>query len=377
MPTATTTLTSSSTSTTLKVKSSMNGSSSSATATAGPSSSTSATLRSMYNRAAKAFLNRDISLTNSLLHSAFTLIPSPLALLPGKTDALCSQRRKWEILRITMETTIYASPRNPADPLPQDLREMLIKSPHSLVQSMYTRSLELFTPTTNGQTKRDSAYLPSQVLTTLIYSSLKLDCPDVGRKMIEEWLARWGLMEADPNDDGGYDKVVELYTLQVLPKVHDWVYAKEFLDYETELPKETREALKTSLHALHEQYLKSLASPKYPETPTNGSAVVNGSSIQRSHSPASSSSSLSTTSTHTAVPSTPRQPLNGRNGNARSPLASRPRSEAHRDAVYPAEARLTIVIHNIPAPRLSDLSDLTFALNNPSLFIRHQVPIPL
>ncbi|KAF4571539.1 hypothetical protein EYR36_008879 [Pleurotus pulmonarius] len=279
----------------------------SSTTMPGPSSPNTATLRSMYNRAAKAFLNRDISLTNSLLHSAFSLISPPTTPLPTRTDSLDGQRRKWDVLRITMETTLYASPRNPTDPIPQDLRELLIQTPHSLVQTMYARSLELFTPAMDGQHKRDSAYLPSQVLVTLIYSTLKLDCPEVGRKFIEEWLARWGLIELDTNEDGGYDKVVELYCLQVLPKVQDWAYAREFLDYETQLAKEKRE---TSLHALHEQYLKSLAVPLEPTT--NGSATPNGHANKRSHSPASTSSSLSTTSTHTAVPSTPRDLRNGR-----------------------------------------------------------------
>ncbi|KAF9489448.1 hypothetical protein BDN71DRAFT_1456155, partial [Pleurotus eryngii] len=287
------------------------------TTMSGPSSPNTATLRSMYNRAAKAFLNRDISLTNSLLHSAFSLIsPSPTS-PSSNTDPLDSQRRKWDILRITMETTLYASPRNPTDPIPQDLRELLIQTPHSLVQSMYARSLELFTPAVDGQHKRDSAYLPSQVLVTLIYSTLKLECPEVGRKFIEEWLARWGLIELDTKEDGGYDKVVELYCLQVLPKVQDWAYAREFLDYETQLGKEKRE---TSLHALHEQYLKSLVPPEPgpPKPTTNGSATPNGNghANRRSHSPApsatSTSSSLSTTSTHTAMPSTPRDLRNGR-----------------------------------------------------------------
>ncbi|KAF4596286.1 hypothetical protein EYR38_007663 [Pleurotus pulmonarius] len=279
----------------------------SSTTVSGPSSPNTATLRSMYNRAAKAFLNRDISLTNSLLHAAFSLISAPPTSSSLRTDPLDGQRRKWDVLRITMETTLYASPRNPTDPIPQDLRELLIQTPHSLVQSMYARSLELFTPAMDGQHKRDSAYLPSQVLVTLIYSTLKLDCPEVGRKFIEEWLARWGLIELDTNEDGGYDKVVELYCLQVLPKVQDWAYAREFLDYETQLAQEKRE---TSLRALHEQYLRSLAVPLEPTT--NGSATPNGHANKRSHSPASTSSSLSTTSTHTAVPSTPRDLRKGR-----------------------------------------------------------------
>jgi len=36
----------------------------------------------------------------------------------------------------------------------------------------------------------NAAYLQIQVLTTLVYCSLKLDASDVGRIVVKEWLAR-------------------------------------------------------------------------------------------------------------------------------------------------------------------------------------------
>ena len=91
--------------------------------TAQPASSAAATLRSLYPRAARAFLQRDVALTHSLLTSAFSLI-SPPASLAAANDALSSHRRKWDILRITFETTLYASPPSTHDPetLPSALR---------------------------------------------------------------------------------------------------------------------------------------------------------------------------------------------------------------------------------------------------------------
>jgi len=68
-----------------------------------------------------------------------------------------------------------------------------------------------------------------------------LGVPDVGRMIIEDWLSR-----RDPQDDGvrnrdAYDKVLELYILHILPKIGQWDYAKEFLEYESELPAARRD----------------------------------------------------------------------------------------------------------------------------------------
>lgn len=39
----------------------------------------------------------------------------------------------------------------------------------------------------------------------------------------------------------GYDKVLELYCLHILPKLDQWDYTEEFLEYESELPVQRRE----------------------------------------------------------------------------------------------------------------------------------------
>ncbi|KAF7375908.1 hypothetical protein MSAN_00005200 [Mycena sanguinolenta] len=93
-----------------------------------------------------------------------------------------------------------------------------------------------------------------------------------------------------------YRKAVEAYCLYVLPKLEQWEYASEFLDYESELTPDTRESFKTSLRTLHAQAIAARLPRVQPP---------------RAHSPApsssSSSSSLSsTTSMHTVVPATPR-----------------------------------------------------------------------
>ncbi|TFK20718.1 hypothetical protein FA15DRAFT_599241 [Coprinopsis marcescibilis] len=270
-----------------------------------PTASTAATLRGLYNRAARAFLHRDIALTFSLIETAFELVKAPALV----HDALAEHRRKWDILRITLETTIYADP--PAmDSIPRTLQSNITESPHTLMSNIYKRSLELFTPTSGPSDKlaTDPAFLPSSVLITMLYSSLKVDSADIGRMMAEQWLSRrespllLNPTNSEETEDDGYDKVVEIYSLHILPKLEQWVYAKEFLQFEGELQQHRRELFKSRLNALHAETLASWK-PASPPSPSPTPPF-------RSHSPtpsSSSSSSLSTTSTHTIVPPTPRR----------------------------------------------------------------------
>lgn len=210
---------------------------------AGPSSgSTISTLRALYPRAAHALLQRDFALTQSLLESAFELLSPPVGVL-SVPDALDMHRRKWEILRITLETSAFASPpaskRSPADDvLPPSLRANLMLSAPGLITALHARSTRLFTP---KQRSPKASFLPAQILVPLVLSSLKLHCPDVARSMIEDWLALRETVESTRADSEGYERVVELFCLHVLPRIHEWEYAQEFLEYESELPDETRE----------------------------------------------------------------------------------------------------------------------------------------
>ncbi|KAI0649444.1 hypothetical protein C8Q79DRAFT_903518 [Trametes meyenii] len=292
MPTATTTTTTPASVLSLKASS---------------SSSTATTLRSLYPRAARAFLQRDVPLTHSLLNSAFTLLGPPASVV-SVNDAFASQRRKWDILRVTFETTLYASPPSAQDPehLPAALRANLMLSPEPLIATIHNRSLVLFTPLDSPQ-KSSSAFLPSQILVTLVLASLKLDCTDVGRGMIEDWLAKHG-QEEIPDDPKGYAKVLELYCLHILPRLEDWDYAEDFLTYERELPPDVRQQYTTSLRQLRAEAAANAharASLPLDSTPSSSAS-------SRSVSPVPSDSSASSSSTHTATPRAPRASANGR-----------------------------------------------------------------
>ncbi|KAG1845488.1 hypothetical protein DFJ58DRAFT_800837 [Suillus subalutaceus] len=276
MPTAMTTMATVSTSDMLPHKTSGKG-----------SSTTEATLQSLYNRAARAFLHRDITITFTLLTAAFALLPPPLAPSPDPLDV---HRRKWDILRITLETTVFSSTPDIAD-LPQPLREFLLLSPQSFISTLCARSLTLFTPSSLHR-KPSSAFLPHQVLITLVASSIKIDCPSVGREMTEDWLSKRGQYDFVPSTGEPYHKVLELYCLHVLPRLGEWEYVKEFLSYENELSPDKKRELYLALEAQHAHALKSTRreTPK-PETPPSPTPIP----PLRSLSPASSSSSLSTT----------------------------------------------------------------------------------
>jgi hypothetical protein len=61
--------------------------------------------------------------------------------------------------------------------------------------------------------------------------------------MIEDWLSRRGQNEEqeDEEREEGYEKVLEMFICQVLPRLEQWEYAEEFLKYETELSPNRRE----------------------------------------------------------------------------------------------------------------------------------------
>ncbi|KAJ7668488.1 hypothetical protein DFH06DRAFT_200989 [Mycena polygramma] len=265
-----------------------------------PEPSPVATLHTLYNRAARAFLLREVPLVHSLLESAFALLqpPEPYRQQP---DELAQYRSKWDLLRITFETTIYASP--PTRGLPDSLRDLLAQPPATLITAAYHRSLILFTPRAAQQ---KASHIPSAVILTLVYSSLKLEAPDAGRVIVEDWLAsRDNSLISSQEEDSNYRKAVEAYCLHVLPKLEQWDYAREFLDYESELSPEARQSLQTSLQTLHAQAIAERLPPASPHTPSSSSNPTH-----RPYSPtpsSSSSSSLSsTTSMHTVVPATPR-----------------------------------------------------------------------
>ncbi|KAH7341818.1 hypothetical protein B0J17DRAFT_765826 [Rhizoctonia solani] len=296
-----------------------------------PKSSRSETiskLKATYSHAARAFLHHKIEEANGLVEEAFELLYPPAS---HESDPLTTHRRKWDILRITLETTLYTTPVNGSVPsklsysstngsssgaIPRSpngsprskspLNDPLLLSPPSLLGTLHTRSLKLFTPALE---RPNSRFLPAAVLVALVLASLKLDCPQVGRGMVDDWLAnrdslglgseadsRRGTKAADERE--GYQKLVEVYCLHVLPRLNEWDYAKDFLDSEMEMRPSKREELIATLAAHHTQSLLP-PSPRVNQLQNLDNSVSgsSGAPTPRAVSPAPSS-----VSSHTAVP---------------------------------------------------------------------------
>ncbi|TFY74273.1 hypothetical protein EWM64_g9739 [Hericium alpestre] len=315
----------------------------SAVASTSTSTSIAATLRSLYSRAARAFLHRDVSLTYSLLGSAFALIPPPAR---GSDDGFADHRRKWDILRITLEVTVYTAPLEDASSLPPALRSNATLSSASLVTGMYTRSVQFFQPNSTSSYQR--VWVPWQVIVTLVLASVKTGCPDIGKGMVEEWLSRRGSDTSEgsgqADDAEGYEKILETYCLNVLPALEEWDYASDFLEYENELDIQTKERLTSTLSIFRTQnQLAALPSLQPRSSPSIESVPSSSQTTPRpSRSPSPTPSSHSSTSTHTVVPNTPKARPNGTAVGTITPLSPSPRHAGKRTPASSAATSRTV-----------------------------------
>ncbi|KAF8318481.1 hypothetical protein DL93DRAFT_394445 [Clavulina sp. PMI_390] len=271
-------------------------------------------VKSLYAPAARAFVQRDVALTHTLMEAAFAILNAHPIQLAAAQDSSVNLRRKWDVLRITLETTVYTSasptftpgsssadaPISP-DKLPASLRSILSTSPPDLVDSLVQRSLTLWAP--QGYASAPS-FLPVSIISALAFAAIKLDCAPAGRSLIETWLAQRGEVVANPDTlisplvditAEGYEKILDVYCLQILPRLGEWDYAMEFLKYEPELPIDKRKHIYTSLKTLHTEVMN-------PVTPAIRVSRSSSSSSPSTTTPSSTSSSPSPASSGTATP---------------------------------------------------------------------------
>ena len=218
-------------------------------------------VKSLYAPAARAFVRRDVALTQTLLEAAFVTLNAHPPLLDKVDDPMANLRRKWDLLRITLETTVYTASSPPLaisitsstpdvsiplKSLPSSLQAVLELQPSQLVESLLSRSLKLWTPDTHHPS---ALYLPVPIISALVFAALKVGCADAARQTIESWLAHRSEAASVPNIPGsylvdlsaeGYEKILDVYCLQVLPRLGEWDYAMEFLKYEPELSLDKR-----------------------------------------------------------------------------------------------------------------------------------------
>jgi hypothetical protein len=235
-------------------------------------------VKGLYAPAARAFVRKDFALTHTLMEAALVILLQhpPVVSIGMNTsghDSLSTLRRKWDLLRITLETTAYTSLSPQSSSLSKavesshsssvanSLQPILSLEPNALVQSLHSRSEQLHSP--KGY-RPSPLYIPASILSALVFAALKLDCAGSARNLVEAWLAfRRDAMDAKelgsaPVNVGpqgpssldvfelvdlsseGYEKVLDVYCLQVLPRLGEWDYAMEFLKYEPELSLEKR-----------------------------------------------------------------------------------------------------------------------------------------
>ena len=192
------------------------------------------TLRALYTRATHSFVQRDLAQTLSLVDQAFNVLSSPPS-QSSLADGLSSHRRKWDILRITLATTLYSSTTSKS--FKNETKELQLP-PHDFVQSLRTRSLRLFTP--QSLSEPSARYVPPQVILLLAVSALKFDVTTLAREIIEDWLTKRS-QDDGLEDAGAYEKIIEVYCLHVLARLSVWEDAREFMRYEGELPLEAKQ----------------------------------------------------------------------------------------------------------------------------------------
>jgi hypothetical protein len=208
-----------------------------------------ATLRVLYDRAKHAFLQRDLLLANDLLTQAFLQLGPPPARHGEQSetdaDSLDSQRRKWDILRITLHTTLYTSqasdPRLTSSSAPS-VSHFTPASlpPYQFLQGLHSQSLGLFNP---ANTLTSIGKVPDQVVLLLVVSAVKLGEVQLAKEWVEDWLVRRDSSSViSSNSTTGesatptsYERIVDVYILHVLPRLGLWDDATEFMRYESEL----------------------------------------------------------------------------------------------------------------------------------------------
>jgi len=214
-----------------------------------------ATLRALYEQAKHAFLQRDLILANELLTRAFLQLgpppPSQGEHSPPDIDSLDSQRRKWDILRITLHTTLYTSqPSDPrlnsaSSPSGSNFNPASL-SPYQFLQGLHSQSLSLFNPT---NTLPSIKKVPDQVVLLLVVSAVKLGEVHLAKEWVEDWLVRrdvsGGVSSISSTGESttptSYERIVDVYILHVLPRLGLWDEATEFMRYESEMGEGTKE----------------------------------------------------------------------------------------------------------------------------------------
>ncbi|CAI2173528.1 982_t:CDS:2 [Funneliformis geosporum] len=219
-----------------------------------PSSIELQTLTNLYQRAKHAFLLRKYDSSHLLCSSAISKL---LDLSPVPSPSIKILQTKIWNLYINLVAAILAE-RSPVVTQDLEIKRLLERSPEKVVNDVWLKVI-------NEGYAEEIGEVPGEVVVACILFCLNQREALNGRNIIEEWFNALSdelilhlehmsskHVTSDPILNS-YEKVVELYLLQVLPKLKDWDLASKFLADNEIINKDRKKAYEQTLLKLKER----------------------------------------------------------------------------------------------------------------------------
>ncbi|RIA82200.1 hypothetical protein C1645_863231 [Glomus cerebriforme] len=216
------------------------------------------TLTSLYQKAKQDFLLRKYDSAHSLCSSAISKLTNFLP-VSSSPSAKILQTKIWN-LYINLVAAILAE-KSPILTKDLEIERLLERSPEKVVNDVWLKVV-------NEGYGEETGEVPGEVVVACILFCLNQQEAPNGRNIIEEWfnaLSDELILHLEHMSSKGaiddpvlksYEKVVELYVLQVLPKLRDWDLASKFLADNEVINKERKKVYEQTLLKLKERLNK-------------------------------------------------------------------------------------------------------------------------
>ncbi|GET04462.1 microbody (Peroxisome) proliferation protein peroxin 26 [Rhizophagus clarus] len=211
-------------------------------------------LTSLYQRAKDDFLLRKYDSARSLCSAAISKLTN-LSPVSSSPSAKIIQTKIW-ILYINLIAAVFAEKSIITKDL--EIKRLLERSPEKVVNDVWLKVI-------NEGYDEETGEVPGEVVVACILFCLNQQQALNGRNIIEEWLNALPdelILHLERISSKGatedpilksYEKVVELYVLQVLPKLRDWDLASKFLVDNEVINKERKKVYEHTLLKLKEK----------------------------------------------------------------------------------------------------------------------------
>ncbi|RGB32427.1 hypothetical protein C1646_670109 [Rhizophagus diaphanus] len=215
-------------------------------------------LTSLYQKAKDDFLLRKYDSAHSLCSAAISKLTnfSPISSSPSAKNL---QTKIW-ILYINLIAAVFAE-KPPIITKDLEIERLLERSAEKVVSDIWLKVI-------NEGYGEETGEVPGEVVVACILFCLNQQQAPNGRNIIEEWLNALSdelilhlerISSKGVTDDPilkSYEKVVELYVLQVLPKLRDWDLASKFLADNEVINNERKKVHEHTLLKLKEKFNK-------------------------------------------------------------------------------------------------------------------------